>query len=167
MFIFDILKEYRALEELMNEVNEETGEFVNSEDDIREYIIKLDQDRDTKLDNIERVKRELNATKFALDEEIKRLQALKKQKDKTIENLTNLQMYLTNGEKIETPLYKFSTRKSKSVCVLDETLLEDKFFKVEKKPILAEIKKAIESAEKNKESFLGAEIIEKISLTVK
>lgn len=166
MFIFDILKEYRALEELMNEVNEETGEFVNSEDDIREYIVKLDQDRDTKLDNIERIKRELSATKFALDEEIKRLQALKKQKDKTIENLTNLQMYLTNGEKIETPLYKFSTRKSKSVhvpAIVDPSFKECVRAKYEWDKTA--IKKMLDSGVDYSEHDIYFE--EKITLTVK
>ena len=40
MRTFDILSEFRALEALLNEVDAETGEFLNSEDDIKEYVDK-------------------------------------------------------------------------------------------------------------------------------
>ena len=36
---FEILQEIRALEDLLNEVNPESGEFINNEDVIKDYII--------------------------------------------------------------------------------------------------------------------------------
>lgn len=161
--VFDIIKEYRALEDLLSEINPETGEYINNEDVIKEYIENLNDTRDNKLDNIERLKREFEAGANALDSEIKRLQSFKKQKEKSIENLTNLQMILTQGEKIETSFYKFSTRKSKSVNIIDESLIPDDFFKIKKEVSKSEISKAINSGIDVK----GAEIVEKISLTVK
>ena len=163
MRVFDLLQEYRALEDLLNEVDSETGEFINNEDVIKEYIENLNDTRDNKLDNIERLKREFEAGANALDSEIKRLQSFKKQKEKSIENLTNLQMILTQGEKIETSLYKFSTRKSKSVNIIDESLIPDEYFKIKKEVSKSEISKAISSGV----DVSGAEIVEKISLTVK
>ena len=163
MKTFEILQEYRALEDLLNEVDPESGEFINNEDIIKDYINNLNDTRDNKLDNIERLKREYEASSNALDSEIKRLQQFKKQKEKNIENLTNLQMLLTQGEKIETSLYKFSTRKSKSVNILDESLIPDEYFKIKKEVSKTEISKAINSGV----VVGGAEIIEKISLTVK
>lgn len=161
--VFDIIKEYRALEDLLNEVDSQTGEFINNEDVIKEYIENLNDTRDNKLDNIERLKREFEAGANALDIEIKRLQSFKKQKEKSIENLTSLQMILTQGEKIETSFYKFSTRKSKSVNIIDESLIPDDFFKIKKEVSKSEISKAIN----NGIDVSGAEIVEKISLTVK
>ena len=163
MRVFDLLQEYRALEDLLNEIDPITGEFINNEDVIKEYIENLNDTRDNKLDNIERLKREFEAGANALDSEIKRLQSFKKQKEKSIENLTNLQMILTQGEKIETSLYKFSTRKSKSVNIIDESLIPDDFFKIKKEVSKSEISKAINSGI----DVSGAEIVEKTSLTVK
>ena len=51
---FDILSEFRALEALLNEVDAETGEFLNSEDDIKEYVINLRLSKEQKLNNIEK-----------------------------------------------------------------------------------------------------------------
>ena len=167
MKTFEILQEYRALEILLNEVNEETGEFINSEDDIKEYIDDLKENKEDKLNNIEKLKREIDGSINTIDAEIKRLQQLKKQRSNNIERLKNLQMLLTNGEKIETDLYKFSTRKSASVEITDLDLIQDKYCKFEKKPVKKDILDAIKQAEKNKESFFGAEIVEKISITVK
>lgn len=165
MKTFDILQEFRALESLLNEINEESGEFINSEDDIKEYIENLSSDRNTKLDNIERLKREIEGQSKTIDEEVKRLQAYKKQKTNNIEQLKNLQFLLTNGEKIETDLYKFSSRKSKSVSILDEDKVKERGAYIRTKIEIDKtaIKKAIESGE----TVQGAEIIEKISLSVK
>ena len=163
MRVFELLQEYRALEDLLNEIDPTTGEFINNEDVIKDYINNLNDTRDNKLDNIERLKREYEASSNALDSEIKRLQQFKKQKEKSIENLTSLQMILTQGEKIETSLYKFSTRKSKSVNIIDESLIPDEYFKIKKEVSKTEISKAINSGV----NVSGAEIVEKISLTVK
>ncbi len=49
---FEILQEIRALEDLLNEVDLETGEFINNEDVIKDYIINLQTSKENKLNNI-------------------------------------------------------------------------------------------------------------------
>ena len=49
---FEILQEIRALEDLLNEVDPETGEFINNEDVIKDYIINLQTSKKNKLNNI-------------------------------------------------------------------------------------------------------------------
>ena len=49
---FEILQEIRALEDLLNEVNPESGEFVNNEDVIKDYITNLQTSKENKLNNI-------------------------------------------------------------------------------------------------------------------
>ena len=75
---FDIMSEFRALEALLNEVDAETGEFLNSEDDIKDYIEKLNIDKATKLNNIEDLKQELNGQIDTLKTKIDKLSARKK-----------------------------------------------------------------------------------------
>ena len=58
---FEILQEIRALEDLLNEANPESGEFVNNEDVIKDYIINLQTSKENKLNNIEDLKLELKA----------------------------------------------------------------------------------------------------------
>ena len=74
---------------------------------------------------------------------------------------------LLQGEKLKTDEYTFSFRKSQSVQVYDLSQIEDKFFKIEKKPILKDIAEAIKQANSKGESFFGAEIKENISLSVR
>lgn len=166
MNTFEIQQEYRALEDLLNETDPETGEFINSEEDIEEYIYNLELDRNNKLDNIERLKREIQGSINTIDAEIKRLQQLKKQKQNNVERLTTLQYCLTNGMKVETELYKFSTRKSKSVhvpAVVDPSFKECVRTKYEWDKTA--IKKMLESGVDYSEYDIYFE--EKITLTVK
>lgn len=165
MNTFALTQEFKALDELMNEINEETGEFLNSPEDIQEYIDALEMNRGDKLDSIERLKRD-NASKIdAITAEVKRLQAFANQIKKNNERLTDLQFLLTGGNKIETNFYKFSSRRSKSVEIIDERLLDERF--LNRKETVAPDKKAITEALKNGEVVLGADFKESVSLTVK
>lgn len=101
----------------------------------------------------------------SIDAEIKRLQALKAPIEATNKKLKEaisnaLQNY--GIEKIETPLVKMSFRKSSSVEV-DETKLNQKWFKYVATPDKTLIKQAI----KEGEVIDGAEIVEKLNLQVK
>ena len=163
---FEILQEYLALDALMNEINEETGEFINSEDDIREYIDKLNGSRDEKLVNIEKLKREFTGQVNTIDLEIKRLQNLKKQRSNNIDKLIDLQMMLTRGEKIDAGLFKFSTRKSVSVSVPDivdpsVTNFVRAKYEWDKTAIKKELDRGVDYSE------YGISLVEKVSLTVK
>jgi len=167
MNTFEIRQEYLALDALLNEVDEETGEFLNNQEDIQDYVDNLEDTRGSKLINIERYKRDIKGQADTLALEIKRLQTLKKQKENVIERLTDLEMELTQGQKIDTGLFKFGIRKSKSVVVDDENNIPDQYFKIKKEVNKTELKKAIEEANKKGEAFIGAVIVEKTSLSVR
>ena len=165
--VFDILDEFRALEVLLNEVDPVSGEFVNNEDDIKDYITKLNIDKSTKLNNIEDLKQELNGQIDTLKTKIDKLSSRKKSIESNIDRLKDLQLLLLDGEKLKTDEYTFSFRSSSSVNVYDIEQLEDKYFKIEKKPILKEIGEAIKNANSKGESFFGAEIVNKVSLSIR
>ena len=167
MKTFDIMSEFRALEALLNEVDAETGEFLNSEDDIKDYIEKLNIDKATKLNNIEDLKQELNGQIDTLKTKIDKLSARKKSIESNVDRLKDLQLLLLNGEKLKTDEYTFSFRNSSSVVVTDIEQIQDKYFKIEMKPILKDIGEAIKNANSKGESFFGAEIINKVSLSIR
>lgn len=163
---FQIQQEYLALHSLLSEVDEETGEFINSAEDIKEYIDALAQTRDQKLINIERYKRDVKGQSETVANEIKRLQGLKKQYDNQVEKLSELEMILTQGEKIDTGLYKFGVRKSKSVEVPDDVDLSlsdfvNTSYSWDKKALKKELDKGISYEE------YGISLVEKESLSVR
>ena len=164
---FEILQEIRALEDLLNEIDPVSGEFINNEDVIKDYIINLQTSKENKLNNIEDLKLELKAQSEALKQKEEKLYARRKSIELNIERLKDLQVMLLQGEKLKTNEYTFSFRNSKSVEIYDVNMLEDKFFKIEKKPILKDIAEAIKQANSKGESFFGAEIKENISLSVR
>ena len=100
-----------------------------------------------------------------IDEEIKRLQALKKSNANLISRLKNS---LLNAVKLygnfEVGLTTFGTRKSSSVQVEDVNSLP-KEYKVVKVTEQAD-KKAIKEALKNGESIQGCEIVENLNLKI-
>ena len=114
---FEILQEIRALEDLLNEVNPETGEFINNEDVIKDYIINLQTSKENKLNNIEDLKLELKAQSEALKQKEEKLYARRKSIESNIDRLKDLQVMLLQGEKLKTDEYTFSFRNSKAVIV--------------------------------------------------
>lgn len=167
MKVFDILKEFRALEELMNEIDLETGEFLNNENDIQEYIVNLKLSKEDKLNNIQDLKIEFEAKIEAVKSKIEYLNNRKKSFERNINNLTNLQLMLLNNQKIETNEYLFSFRKSESVSINDILfdIKDERFNKttVKVEPDKTAIKKAI----KDGISVDGASIETKMNLQVK
>ena len=104
--------------------------------------------------------------------ELKRIQAIKKAKDKTVERLREnlLAALMLFGQedskgvrRYETPLAKLSTRKSVSVEILDESALAPAFWLIKKEPWKSEISKAI----KDGEYVPGAQLSEKIGLSIR
>lgn len=120
MKVFDILQEIRALEDLLNEVDPVSGEFVNNEDVIKDYIINLQTSKENKLNNIEDLKLELKAKIEALKQKEEKLYAKRKSIESNIERLKDLQVMLLQGEKLKTDEYTFNFRNSKSVVVPSE-----------------------------------------------
>lgn len=117
---FDILSEIRALEEMLNEVDPVTGEFVNNEDIMKDYIKSLQVEKETKLNNIEDLKLEFKSQIEALKQKEEKLYARRKSLEANIERLKDLQVMLLNGEKVKTSEYTFSFRTTKSVVVPSE-----------------------------------------------
>lgn len=167
MKVLDILKEFRALEELMNEIDLETGEYLNNENDIQEYIVNLKLSKEDKLNNIQDLKIEFEAKIEAVKNKIEYLNNRKKSFERNINNLTNLQLMLLNNQKLETNDYSFSFRKSESVSINDILFdIKDERFNrttIKVEPDKTAIKKAI----KDGISVDGAIIETKMNLQVK
>lgn len=104
--------------------------------------------------------------------EIKRIQAIKKAKDKTVERLREnlLAALMLFGQedskgvrRYETPLAKLSTRKSVSVEILEEGNLPPCFWLIKREPWKSEIAKSI----KEGEFVPGAQLKENIGLSIR
>ena len=164
---FDILSEFRALEELMNEIDLETGEFLNNENDIQEYIVNLKLSKEDKLNNIQDLKIEFEAKIEAVKSKIEYLNNRKKSFERNINNLTNLQLMLLNNQKLETNEYSFGFRKSESVSIND-ILFDIKDERFNRTTIKVEPDKtAIKKALKDGISVDGVSIETKMNLQVK
>jgi hypothetical protein len=104
----------------------------------------------------------------AIDAEIKRLKAMKESRDKKVTWLTESlkkAMLVSGIEKIDSPLFKISLRKSEAVEVeIPEALPID--WQVKKVTITAD-KVAIKKAIKEGYSITGARLVENFSLQIK
>lgn len=167
MRTFDILKEFKALEELLNEIDSETGEYLNSEDDIKDYVINLRLSKEQKLNSIEDLKIDYSSSIAALEVKIQILEKRKKEFKRNIDNLVNLQLMLLNNEKCETGEYNFSFRKSESINI-DEFVFDKSKDEYVRKTIKIEPDKtAIKKALKDGINVMGASIETKMNLQVK
>jgi hypothetical protein len=103
-----------------------------------------------------------------IDAEIKRLKAMKESRDKKVTWLTESlkkAMLVSGIEKIESPLFKISLRRSEAVEVeIPEALPVD--WQVKKVTITAD-KVAIKKAIKEGYSITGARIVENFNLSIK
>ena len=53
MRTFDIMEQFRKLEEMMNEFDQETGEFIYSTESLVYFVKELEEKRELKLNNID------------------------------------------------------------------------------------------------------------------
>jgi len=165
MRAYDITQQYQILADIVD-FDPETGEILDSAT-YAELLAQIDESRNTKLESIEYIKRNIDADSEMIAQEIKRLQGRKKANDTKVERLTNLQLMLLDGEKVTTSFFTFSTRKSESVKVPDVcdasypkewTNIKYTF---DKKAIKEALKSGIDYSE------LGIELMQNISLNVK
>ena len=150
-----------------------TGQFLD--------IYNLDADDETKLDTLDsidwqtdyeekvenyiKVMKNLEADIEARKAEIKRLTELnkadKKKKDHLKETLST-SMALTGHERVDTPLFKVSFRKSQAVEV-DETVLPENYkiatWKPDKKRLKEDLKNGLE--------IIGASLVERKNLSIR
>lgn len=168
MKLYEITKEMQSLDELyLSCIDEETGEIKDGE-----ILDELEQGIQLELKNksagVIKFFRNIDSLTEALDVEIKRLQVLKKSTERKADNFKKyiaVNMENIGIKKIETELGTLSLRKSKSVDIYDEKLIDKKFITTEIKEKISksDIKKAIE----NGEEVQGANIVEKNILQIK
>lgn len=164
MTSYEIINKLREISLMRDAINEETGEYLYTEDEIAKLEDEISATKEQKLNAIQDYKLSLNDEitrakdkKAKQDENIKRIEAHQ-------DYLKELQSDLLGGEKLKTDEYTFSYRKTKSVNITSKEDIKTKFFKTVETITIDKIalKKAIEDGEE----CLGAEIVEKISLSV-
>ncbi len=168
MKLYEITKEVKAFEELYLEcIDEETGEITNSE--VLEELQKgIETELEKKSSGLIKYFKNEESTLDMIDAEIKRLQGLKKSKEKKIKDFKSFIVYnLSNMgiKKVETELGNLSLRTSKAVEIINEELIPQEYITevVEKKISKADIKKALESGLE----VAGATIKENLNLQIK
>lgn len=130
--LYDIAERYKNLEELAEneDLDKETiNEILKAKDGI-------DVELKIKCENIGRLIRNLTAKTEMLGKEEKFLATKKKRAEKNVKNL-KLYLYdclkLTNKQKIETDLFKFSIQKNQPALVVDDVFsVPDEYFHNEK-----------------------------------
>ena len=150
-----------------------TGQFLdiyNLELDEETKLDTLDSidwetEYETKVENYIKVMKNLEADVEARKNEIKRWTELNKADEKKKEHLKDTlsaSMSLTGHERVDTPLFKVSFRKSQAVEV-DETVLPEAYkmatWKVDKKRLKEDLKNGLE--------IIGASLVERKNLSIR
>ena len=159
--LYEITQNMKLLNEYLDE-----DDF---DDDVYQNTLGLIKyELSSKSTSLIHVIKNIESDETILDNEIKRLKAIKDRKSKNIESLKEyikVCMEHMNLTKIETPLGNFSLRKSESVNIIDPTKIPSEYVSVviENKPDKVKIKEAI----KNNINIDGVEIIIKNNLNIK
>lgn len=127
--------------------------------------IDWETEYETKVENYIKVMKNIDADMEARDAEIKRLTNLnkfdKKKKDHLKDTLS-ASMNMTGHERVDTPLFKVSFRKSQVVEV-DETVLPEAYkvatWKPDKKRLKEDLKNGLE--------IIGASLVERKNLSIR
>lgn len=165
MKLYELTQNYRNLESLLDNLGEKEGLTVEM---IHGALGQVEDDINTKIENTCKVIKEIEADSIGIDEEIKRLSALKKQKENAVKKLKEYVEFEMNGiglNKVEGKLFKISFRKSKVVKVLDETKIPKEFIKVKTTESIS--KTDLGKALKSGEVIEGAELVENKTLQIK
>ena len=150
-----------------------TGQFLdiyNLELDEETKLDTLDSidwqtDYENKVENYIKVMKNIEADVEARKNEIKRLTELNKADEKKKDHLKetlSTSMQLTGHERVDTPLFKVSFRKSQAVEV-DETVLPESYkvatWKPDKKRLKEDLKNGLE--------IVGATLVERKNLSIR
>lgn len=165
MKLYELTQNYRNLESLLDNLGEQEGLTVEM---IHGALGQVEDDINTKIENTCKVIKEIEADSIGIDEEIKRLSALKKQKENAVKKLKEYVEFEMNGiglNKVEGKLFKISFRNSKVVKVLDETKIPKEFIKVKTTESIS--KTDLGKALKSGEIIEGAELVENKTLQIK
>jgi esterase/lipase len=160
MNLYEITREMLELASLL-ETEELTPEL--------EAMLVINQEKmEVKVNNYAKVIANIQSDSEAIDQEIKRLKAMKDSKDRAITRLKDAvreAMLVSAIDKIESPLFKLSLRRSESVEVDIVEALPSQFINV--KNVVSADKVAIKEAIKRGENITGARIIENFNLQIK
>lgn len=148
-------------------VDEETGEVIGWE-----RLDELTQGAADKIANTARFIRYADVQIDAMEKAIADIKARKQSAQNLVDKLrvkvVQALLAMPDGKrKIEEPDIKVSTRKSESVSLDDESLLDKKFVKVEVITKQSPDKKAIKEAIKSGEEVKGAHLCTNYSLQIK
>jgi hypothetical protein len=160
MNLYEITREAIELASLL-ETEELTPELEKS------LIINQDQ-LQSKAVNYAKVIANIQSDSDAIDQEIKRLKAIKESKDRAVTRLREAvkeAMLVSGIEKIESPLFKLSIRRSEAIEVDVIDALPSEFVNI--KNVVSADKIAIKEAIKKGEYITGARIIENFNLQIK
>jgi hypothetical protein len=160
MNLYEITREALELASLL-ETEELTPEL--------EAALVINQEQlQTKAGNYAKVIANIQSDADAIETEIKRLKAMKESKERAITRLKEAvreAMLVSNIDKIESTLFKFSLRRSESVEVDLVEALPSEFRNV--KNVITADKVAIKEAIKRGENIIGARIVENFNLQIK
>lgn len=127
--------------------------------------IDWETEYETKVENYIKVMKNIDADVEARKAEIKRLTELNKADEKKKDHLKDTlsaSMSLTGHERVDTPLFKVSFRKSQAVEV-DETVLPEAYkvatWKPDKKRLKEDLKNGLE--------IIGASLVERKNLSIR
>jgi seryl-tRNA synthetase len=158
--LYEITREAQELAFLL-ETDELTPEL--------EQMLVINQEQlQAKAGNYAKVIANIQSDSDAIDQEIKRLKAMKESKDRAITRLKDAvreAMLVSTIDKIESPLFKLSLRRSESVEVDIVEALPSQFVNI--KNVVTADKVAIKEAIKRGENITGARIIENFNLQIK
>lgn len=168
--LWQLTEQGSKLEEMIeNSINLETGEVDENYDQLTDLKDEINALVVSKGKDLIYVLRKQDNYAEAIDEEIKRLQALKKSYTKKKENLSNyikMCMIANNIKAIETPIGKLSVvNNAESVEIYDETLIDKKFIKTKVEETIS--KTDIKNAIKNGEEVQGARLVRNTRLAIK
>ena len=157
MTLFEINK---AILEFDYEIDEETGEILNAE-----ALDALQLAREDKIEGVGLWIKNLQAEAEAVKKEKDAMADRQRRLEKKAESLKDYLAYALKGEKFSTPRIAMTFRKSESVLIPDEALLDDRFVNITmiKKPD----KKLIKDTLKAGREVPGAELVTKQNLQIK
>ena len=168
MNFYDVTKDYIERMELLEQgINAETGEMTDNTNQLAIWNEELTKDLKEKSSNVIAVVRNQELTIEALDNEIKRLKAMK---DGIENRLDKFKAYIKNAmitnniEKIDTNLGIIKFTKSTSTEIFDESLIDKKFIEtvITEKISKEKIKKALKAGEE----VQGARLVENKNLKI-
>lgn len=149
------------LYEVYSEIENNGGEMTP---ELEAALEITEAERMTKGEGYVYVMKQLRSKADLLRAEAKRLTEIARQYESSADKLGDrlLQSVIAHGQ-IKTAFVTISTRKSKSVSITDESLLEADFWRIKAEPNKTAIKEALESGQE----VQGALIVENYSLNIR